>query len=57
MDIKQTTRNEQERKAYASPELVAYGSIEELTKTLAQNPTDGLGGTSPGTILPDGYAP
>ena len=50
METNQTPNNEQERKAYATPELVEYGLLADLTQTAPDNPTDGFTGSNNTTL-------
>jgi hypothetical protein len=57
METHQTIQNIKERKTYHSPELVAYGSIEDLTLEGNTGDPDALGGGSIQTLAPPNYLP
>jgi hypothetical protein len=46
-----------ESKVYTSPELIAYGRIEDLTKLLNPGGDDGQFGTNPQGLVPPDYLP
>lgn len=58
MESNQTTPTRKEYKVYHSPELVMYGSIEDLTLLGNAGDTDGLAAGSIQTLVqPPNYLP
>jgi hypothetical protein len=53
METNQTSQNTNERKIYTAPELIVYGSLEDLTLNAGGTGPDGITGGSIQTLAPE----